>query len=124
MGRVYAPDLVTGHADAVVLLLPGRMLSTPWSELMSVLVTGGAFAAFLSTSSGLSVSVAGVISQDLLRGRLRASVSGFRIGAVFAVMILVSLRTRAPAPSSTDRIMVRLHAPEGLDLDHTRNQGH
>jgi Na+(H+)/acetate symporter ActP len=214
LGRVYAPDLLlTGRTDAVVLLLPGRMLPSPWGELAAALVTAGAFAAFLSTSSGLTVSVAGVLSQDLLRGRLRTSVAGFRLGAVlavvvpgflsllawrtsladtvglafaiaastfcpllilgiwwrrltvtgalagllvggctaggavlatmiggsrsglggallaqpaawsvptaFAVMILVSLRTRNTLPANAGRLMVRLHAPEGLALDAT-----
>ena len=99
MGRLYAPDLLlTGRTDSVVLLLPGRMLGEPWGQIASVLVTAGAFAAFLSTSSGLTVSVAGVLSQDLLRGRLRTSVSGFRLGAVLAVVVpgllsLVNVRT-------------------------------
>lgn len=99
MGRVYGPDLLmTGRTDAVVLLLPERMMSAPWGLLVSALVTAGAFAAFLSTSSGLTVSVAGVLSQDLLRGRWRASVGGFRLGAVLAVgapatLSLLTLRT-------------------------------
>jgi Na+(H+)/acetate symporter ActP len=99
MGRVYGPDLLmTGRTDAVVLLLPERMLGSPWGLMVSALVTAGAFAAFLSTSSGLTVSVAGVLSQDLLRGRLRASVRGFRLGAVLAVgapatLSLLALRT-------------------------------
>jgi Na+(H+)/acetate symporter ActP len=215
MGRLYAPDLLlTGRTDAVVLLLPGRMLGSPWAGFASALVTAGAFAAFLSTSSGLTVSVAGVLSQDLLRGRLRSTVSGFRLGALiavavpallsllalrtsladtvglafaiaastfcpllvlgiwwqrltvpgalagllaggglaggavlttmitgsrsglagallaqpaawsvpaaFAVMILVSLRTRGSLPASAGRMMVRLHAPERLHLDAAR----
>ncbi len=86
MGRIYAPDLLmTGRTDALVLLLPQRMLPYPWGLPVSALLTAGAFAAFLSTSSGLTVSVAGVLSQDLLRGRMRASVRGFRLGAVIAV---------------------------------------
>jgi Na+(H+)/acetate symporter ActP len=99
MGRIYAPDLLlTGRTDAVVLLLPGRMLPVPWSQLLSALVTAGAFAAFLSTSSGLTVSVAGVLSQDLLRGGLRTSVRGFRAGTMLAVGVpgllsLLTLRT-------------------------------
>jgi Na+(H+)/acetate symporter ActP len=99
MGRLYAPELLlTGRTDAVVLLLPARILPEPWSELVSALVVAGAFAAFLSTSSGLTVSVAGVLSQDLLRGRLRTSVGGFRVGAVLAVVVpgmlsLLTLRT-------------------------------
>ena len=46
-------------------------------------MTAGAFAAFLSTSSGLTVSVAGVLSQDVLRG----SVRDFRIAAALAVSV-------------------------------------
>lgn len=96
LGRIYAPDLLlTGRTDAVVLLLPERMLPGGWGEATSALVAAGAFAAFLSTASGLTVSVAGVLSQDLLRGRARASVAGFRIGSLIAVVVpaLLSLLT-------------------------------
>jgi cation/acetate symporter len=211
LGRIYAGNLLTGDTDAMMLLLPQQMLGSPAGELVSALLTAGAFAAFLSTSSGLTISVAGVLSQDLLRGRFRASVSGFRVGAAlavavpaalsllgirtgladtvglafalaastfcpllvlgiwwrgltrlgalaglvvggtlastavlltmagqvtggwpetllaqpaawtvplaFAVMVLVSLATRGSRPSGVNPIMVRLHAPEGLDLD-------
>lgn len=89
LGRVYATDLLDmpGSHDAMMLLLPGRMLGEPWGGLLTALLTAGAFAAFLSTSSGLTISVAGVLSQDLLRGRLRSSVSGFRVGAGLAVLV-------------------------------------
>lgn len=97
LGRIYTPDLLlSGRTDAVVLLLPGRVVDGPWASAgLSALVTAGAFAAFLSTSSGLTVSVSGVLSQDLLRGRLRGSVPGFRMGAVLAVAVpaLLSLLT-------------------------------
>jgi Na+(H+)/acetate symporter ActP len=88
LGRVYAPELLlTGRTDAVVLLLPRLMLPEPWGDLVAALLVAGAFAAFLSTASGLTVSVAGVLSQDLLRGRARASVPGFRVGAALAVLV-------------------------------------
>ena len=98
LGRIYAADLLSGNTDAMMLLLPQRMLGEPWGDLVSALLTAGAFAAFLSTSSGLTISVAGVLSQDLLRGRFRASVSGFRVGAALAVAVpaalsLVGIRT-------------------------------
>jgi cation/acetate symporter len=81
LGRLYAPDLVAmGAADTVVLVLPQRMVGGLPGELLGSLVTAGAFAAFLSTASGLTVSVAGVISQDFLHGGVRS----FRIGAVAA----------------------------------------
>jgi Na+(H+)/acetate symporter ActP len=105
MGRIYAPDLLmTGRTDAIVLLLPERMLAAPWGLLVSALVTAGAFAAFLSTSSGLTVSVAGVLSQDLLRGRLRASVRGFRLGAVIAVLAPAALSLLALRTSIADTV--------------------
>ncbi len=84
-----------------MLDLPGRMVGGPAGVLLGALVTAGAFAAFLSTASGLTVSVAGVLSQDLLRGRerhaaedLRARrIRTFRIAAVagIAVPYLLSL---------------------------------
>jgi Na+(H+)/acetate symporter ActP len=89
-GRRYAPDLLlTGNTDATVLLLPERMISGEAGVLLSALVTAGAFAAFLSTASGLSVSVAGVLSQDVLRrprNRQRAQrIRSFRLGALAAI---------------------------------------
>src|SRR5205814_8846032 len=64
LGRVYAPQLVlTGRTDAVVLLLPTAALGTGVAgQLLGALVAAGAFAAFLSPSSGLLTSVAGVLS--------------------------------------------------------------
>lgn len=105
LGRLYTPDLLmAGRADAVVLLLPERLLPQPWGLAVSALVTAGAFAAFLSTSSGLTVSVAGVLSQDLLRGRLRSSVRGFRVGAVIAVLAPALLSLIALHTSLADTV--------------------
>ncbi|WP_088287174.1 cation acetate symporter [Kineosporia sp. A_224] len=105
MGRIYAPDLLlTGRTDAVVLLLPSRMLPEPWATGVSMLLVAGAFAAFLSTSSGLTVSVAGVLSQDLLRGRLRSTVRGFRLGAVLAVAVPIVLSFATLRTSLADTV--------------------
>lgn len=83
-GRVFAPALAhTGQADAVVLLLPGQLVGGTAGDLLSALVVAGAFAAFLSTTSGLVVSLAGVISQDVLGG----SVRGFRLAAVISALV-------------------------------------
>ncbi|WP_229399171.1 sodium/solute symporter [Micromonospora okii] len=83
LGRIYAPHLlVTGQTDAVVVLLPGAALGDGTTgRLLAALVAAGAFAAFLSTSSGLLTSVAGVISTDVLG---RGSVRGFRLATVIA----------------------------------------
>ena len=52
-----------------------RAAARGWSaalggELLSALTAAGAFAAFLSTSSGLTIAVAGVLSQDVMGRRL------------------------------------------------------
>jgi Na+(H+)/acetate symporter ActP len=91
LGRLYAPELLlTGRTDAVVLELPHRLLPGPGGQALGMLVTAGAFAAFLSTSSGLAVSVTGVLSQDLVR-RWAGGVTGFRLSAVAAVAVPVAL---------------------------------
>ncbi|MFI6264333.1 cation acetate symporter [Micromonospora sp. NPDC051006] len=83
LGRIYTPQLlVSGQTDAVVVLLPGAALGDGLTgRLLAALVAAGAFAAFLSTSSGLLTSVAGVISTDVLG---RGSVRGFRLATVIA----------------------------------------
>ena len=70
LARRFEPDLLlTGDTDATVLLLPGRMLGGTAGVWLDALVTAGAFAAFLSTVSGLAVSVAGVLGQNLMGAR-------------------------------------------------------
>jgi cation/acetate symporter len=91
LGRLYAPDLVAdGRADSVVLELPARMVGGTAGDLLSALTTAGAFAAFLSTSSGLTVAVAGVISQDVMGHRF-GGVRAFQAGAVVAVLVPLGL---------------------------------
>jgi Na+(H+)/acetate symporter ActP len=91
-GRRYVPDLLlTGDTDATVLLLPQRMLPGLPGVVLSAVLTAGAFAAFLSTASGLTVSVAGVLSQDVMQSRrepFRAQrIRSFRLSAVAAVVV-------------------------------------
>ncbi|MFE2427851.1 cation acetate symporter [Streptomyces sp. NPDC059373] len=81
LGRVLAPQLLlTGQTDTAVLVLPQIADAGEGGRLLTALVTAGAFAAFVSTASGLTVSVAGVVSQDLLRGSKR----GFRWASLLA----------------------------------------
>jgi Na+(H+)/acetate symporter ActP len=88
LGRLYAPELyLTGATDTVVLALPGRVFSGLPGELLSALVAAGAFAAFLSTASGLLISVAGALAQDVARG----SVVDFRRAAAAAGAVAVAL---------------------------------
>jgi cation/acetate symporter len=84
LGRMLAPDLAEPTAaDALVLLLPGRLVPGVLGDALTALVIAGAFGAFLSTSSGLVVSLAGVISQEAFGG----SVRGFRVAAIVSIVV-------------------------------------
>ena len=92
LGRLYAPELLlTGRTDAVVLALPSAMVGGLLGELLQALLVAGAFAAFLSTSSGLLVSTAGVLVQDVLRGTVR----DFRRASVVAAVVPLLLALAA-----------------------------
>jgi Na+(H+)/acetate symporter ActP len=72
LARLYVPHLlVDGNTDAALLLLPGAALAGWPGLILGGLVAAGAFAAFVSAATGLVVSVAGVLSTDVLPGRLR-----------------------------------------------------
>ena len=91
--RLYVPQLlVTGKADAAVLLLPSAAIAGLPGDLIGALVAAGAIAAFLATSSGLLVSIAGALSTDVLRGR----VSDFRLVALIAGLVPIPLTLVAP----------------------------
>ena len=91
LGRLYAPDLVAdGRGDSVVLELPARMIGGLGGDLLVALLTAGAFAAFLATSSGLTVAVAGVVSQDVISRRVEG-ITAFRLAAVVAVVVPFAL---------------------------------
>jgi cation/acetate symporter len=93
LGRIYTPQLLmTGRTDAVVLLLPEAALgSGHLGRLLGALVTGGALAAFMSTSSGLLTSVAGVVFTDVLHADRSGSVRDFRLATVLAATVPVAL---------------------------------
>ena len=73
-------------------------------DLLGALVAAGAFAAFLSTASGLTMAVAGVLTQDVLPSR---GVRHFRLGTVarhavpLAATRASSADCRSPTPSGS-----------------------
>ncbi|QFZ16122.1 sodium/solute symporter [Saccharothrix syringae] len=93
IARQYLPQLlVTGKTDAAVLLLPTTMQPNLLGQLLGAVVAAGAFAAFLSTSSGLVVSVAGVVSTDILPGKVR----DFRWATVLTGAVAIGLALLLP----------------------------
>ncbi len=103
LARVYLDAAPGTSPDSVVLRLPGAIASGSLGEVLTTIVAAGAFAAFLSTASGLTVSVAGALGQDVVRP-LRARISGgdpdgvgsFRVGTLIATgvpcLLLVSVQ--------------------------------
>lgn len=90
--RLYVPRLlITGNADAAVLLAPSSAIGGPAGQLLAALVAAGAIAAFLATSSGLLVSFAGALATDVLPGRVR----DFRVAAVLGGLIPIPLALAA-----------------------------
>ncbi|WP_024876912.1 cation acetate symporter [Saccharomonospora piscinae] len=97
LARLYAPRLlVTGETDAAVLQVPSAMVSGMAGQIIVAVVAAGAFSAFVSTSSGLIESVAGLVSADLLTNQAR----DFRI----AVIVVASLAAAAAAMLPLDDI--------------------
>ncbi|MFG1999951.1 cation acetate symporter [Spirillospora sp. NPDC048911] len=91
LGRLYTPDLLmTGDTDATILMLPQRLAPGVAGALLTGLVAAGAFAAFISTSCGIVVAIAGTFSQCLWRG----GVGAFRVGALLALAVPLVLVTR------------------------------
>ncbi|MFJ2618995.1 cation acetate symporter [Glutamicibacter sp. NPDC087344] len=86
LGLLYSDQLGAGiETDATVLLLPSAVLDGFLGDALTAIVVGGAFAAFLSTTSGLVVSLAGAISQEFFAGTVR----GFRISTILATALPV-----------------------------------
>jgi Na+(H+)/acetate symporter ActP len=188
LARLYTPGLLaTSETDAAVLLVPSAALGDGWTAwLLGGLVAAGTAAAFLSTSSGLVVSLAGVLYTDVLRGRwkdlrlaavlsavaastfcpllvlgiwwrgltARGAAAGVLVGGVlstvaallslfarlpdgllgllinrpaiatvpaaFLTMVVVSRMSKGEVPADVDDVLLRLHAPERLGLNHDR----
>ena len=91
LGRVLTPELyLTGETDTVVLRLPEAAWPGLGGELLGALVAAGAFAAFMSTASGLLVSLAGTAAHDFRRGVARGAAARrrrFRLAALAAMVV-------------------------------------
>ena len=97
LGRGLTPELyVTGDTDSVVLRVPAAAWPGLPGDILAAIVAAGAFAAFMSTASGLLVSIAGTVSHDVVPGPARRRRARFRLaaGAGMVVPALLALGTR------------------------------
>ncbi len=112
LGRVYLPTLPPDvPPDSVTLLLPQAVDSGRLGVVLSAVLAGGAFAAFLSTASGLAISVAGVVDQDLidpwLAGRSGGDTSRaqqFRVASLLAILVPYAASLVTPRVSLADTV--------------------
>jgi cation/acetate symporter len=66
LGRTLLPELYANNkTDAVVIALPRILESKLLGEILSGITSAGAFAAFMSTFSGLLVSMSGALAHDI-----------------------------------------------------------
>lgn len=102
IGRNLMPELYAGvgakGTDKVVLELP-RMVGGVWGSILSGITCAGAFAAFMSTFSGLLVSMTGALAHDVYGRILRPNATAterltvFKISAVLVGGVAILLGT-------------------------------
>jgi cation/acetate symporter len=88
LGRELVPQLYANtKTDSVVVELP-RALGGVWGEVLRGVTCAGAFAAFMSTFSGLLVSMSGAVAHDIYGTILKPQstptqrLMAFKIGAI------------------------------------------
>lgn len=89
LGRMIIPHLyATGKTDAVVIDLPRALDNKLLGAILSGITSAGAFAAFMSTFSGLLVSMSGALAHDIYGKMLRPNSSpeqrmgAFKVAAI------------------------------------------
>lgn len=88
----FAPELARpGRADTLVVDLPALAAPGTLGTVLGAIALGGAFAAFLSTASGLTVAVSGVLARDLAGGGEAGAVTRFRLATLGALAVPVGI---------------------------------
>lgn len=91
LGRVYLAAVAPAAQDTVSLQLPVTMIHGALGQLVAAVLAAGAFAAFLSTSSGLLMAVAGVLDQDIVRPVLRHRRATLSVGTSFRSATVIAM---------------------------------
>jgi Na+(H+)/acetate symporter ActP len=97
LGRNLMPQLYNGAAgvkgtDGSVLHMPlllNETLGKPWGSVLSGITCAGAFAAFMSTFSGLLVSITGALAHDIYGRILRPQSTAEQRMKMFKVFAFV-----------------------------------
>lgn len=98
VGRALMPILYANNAtDSTVIKVPGMLGNETLGHILSGITSAGAFAAFMSTFSGLLVSMSGAFAHDIYGKVLRPSatptdkVRAFKVAAIFVGAISMGL---------------------------------
>jgi cation/acetate symporter len=98
LGRAMMPSLYAGNVtDSVLIKLPTMIENKTLGLILSGITSAGAFAAFMSTFSGLLVSMSGAFAHDIYGKILRPQstpsdqVRAFKVAAVFVGIISMLL---------------------------------
>ena len=98
LGRELMPALYASNAtDVVVIKLPTMLQNKLLGEILSGVTSAGAFAAFMSTFSGLLVSMSGAFAHDIYGRILKPNASpesrltAFKVAAVLVGVISMGL---------------------------------
>lgn len=99
LSRSYLPP-TSASRDTVLLRLPSAITGGTLAELLGALLAAGAFAAFLSTASGLLMAVAGVLDQDVVRPLWRGTPGPpsrtFRVATIVAMTVPIAVALGSP----------------------------
>jgi Na+(H+)/acetate symporter ActP len=97
LGREVIPGLyVPNKTDYVVINLPGQVPGV-WGDVLKGITSAGAFAAFMSTFSGLLVSMSGAWAHDIFGRILKPEsspterISAFKVAAIVIGIISMVL---------------------------------
>ena len=98
MGRSLMPALYANNkTDTIVIALPGLLQNKLLGQILIGITSAGAFAAFMSTFSGLLVSMSGAFAHDIYGKILRPNASpssrlaAFKIAAVGVGVVSMGL---------------------------------
>lgn len=98
LGRAIVPELYANNrTDAVVINLPRALNSELLGAILAGITSAGAFAAFMSTFSGLLVSMSGAVAHDIYGRILRpasspeARLTAFKVASVLIGLISIVL---------------------------------
>lgn len=98
LGRALLPILYANNStDSVVIRLPEAVVPGVWGQILTGVTSAGAFAAFMSTFSGLLVSMSGAFAHDVYGTMIRPNASSdarkraFQLAAVVIGIVAMGL---------------------------------